>query len=195
MGDIWHCFLCGWKAELLLAKARSTHNNHFAFKGFVSSLFSLQLLKLSHPLINATVIVDGRSGYRIPLGARFSLPSRPVPRPTQPPVKLVPGLTWGYSGRSLGLNPHLVLVPSCELVGSIPPHSLCSCLGTSWSGLYHFYYCYNSGIMELCTDWRYDSNYGKWVRPRFWWRNDLGKELWKKYKTIQERLHVGSQGQ
>jgi len=37
----------------------------------------------------------GQSGSRIPGEARFSVPSRPTPRPTQLPVQEIPGIFLG----------------------------------------------------------------------------------------------------
>ena len=33
------------------------------------------------------------------------------------------------------LTTHLFLVPSCELVGAIFPHTVCACIGMSWGDL------------------------------------------------------------
>ena len=46
----------------------------------------------------------GKSGDRIPVGARFSAPIQPAPTPTQPPVQLAPGLSRGKGGRGRGVN-------------------------------------------------------------------------------------------
>jgi len=36
----------------------------------------------------------GQSGYRIPLGGEFSMPTAQALRPTQPPVQWVMGSSW-----------------------------------------------------------------------------------------------------
>jgi len=50
----------------------------------------------------------GRSGNRIPVRARFSVPVQTAlegPYP-QPPAQLVPGLSWEWSGRGVVLTTH-----------------------------------------------------------------------------------------
>ena len=81
----------------------------------------------------------GWAGDRIPAGVRFSVPSRPVPRSTQPPVKGVPSLTREYSGRGVALTTHPHLAPGYDWIGAIPQPPFCDCVGMSWSDLYCTY--------------------------------------------------------
>ena len=66
----------------------------------------------------------GRSGDRIPTGLRFSMPSRPAPRSTQPPVQWVSGLFGVYSVRGVVMTIRLLLMPGCEWLGTILPPPL-----------------------------------------------------------------------
>ena len=64
-------------------------------------------------------LLTGRFGARILVGAKFSVLSRPAPRPTQPPVQWVPGLSRCSSGRNVVLTTHLLLVPGFEWVRAV----------------------------------------------------------------------------
>jgi hypothetical protein len=58
-------------------------------------------------------------------GSEFSMLSRPILGPTQPPIQWVPGvLSPGQSGRVEKLTTHLQLVPRSRTFGSIYPFSM-----------------------------------------------------------------------
>jgi hypothetical protein len=58
-------------------------------------------------------------------GVRFSMTSITTPRLTQPRVRRVRGISREWSGRSMVLTTHHLLVPDCEWVGAIPPTPIC----------------------------------------------------------------------
>jgi hypothetical protein len=74
-------------------------------------------------------------------------------RPTQPPVQYVPNLSRGYSGRSVLLGSHFLLVPGCERVAAIPTPPLCACTGMSSGDLYIYSVSPNLKNRPP-TDWR-----------------------------------------
>ena len=65
----------------------------------------------------------------------ISVPSRPAPKPTQPSVQ-TPGISRGWSDRSVVLNTHPFLVPSCETIGDTFSPPICTCTDTSWGDFY-----------------------------------------------------------
>jgi hypothetical protein len=64
----------------------------------------------------------------MPVGVRFSAPSRPALGPTQPPVRWGQGLSRGVkSDRGVTLTPHPLLVPwsrKCTAILLLPPYGL-----------------------------------------------------------------------
>jgi hypothetical protein len=67
----------------------------------------------------------GQSGDRNPVMARFFHASILAPRPTQPPVQWVPGLSQGYGGQSVMLTTHTLLVMDCRQVQDMISPPLC----------------------------------------------------------------------
>ena len=67
--------------------------------------------------------LDG-SGGRIPVGARFSEPVKtgPVP-PPQPPIRWVPGLSWGGRAAEVGID--LPTPSSAEVKERVELYSPC----------------------------------------------------------------------
>lgn len=70
----------------------------------------------------------GRSRDRIPTGLRFSMPSRPAPRPTQPPVHWVSGLFCAQSVRGVVMAIRRLLMHGCEWLGAVLPPPPPPCL-------------------------------------------------------------------
>jgi hypothetical protein len=73
----------------------------------------------------------GRSGDRIPVPSRFTVPSKPTSRLIQPAVQEVTGLYPGVKGRSVVLSTHLF--PSKSFERGWTCNSVCPSL--SWGEL------------------------------------------------------------
>jgi hypothetical protein len=90
-------------------------------------------------------MIAGQSGDQVPVGMRFFVPSRLVPRPTQLPVQWVL-CTFQGKVASVGLTMHLLLALRCKWVGIIPLPPLCTCQGMSWSDLHLIVKCFSNNM-------------------------------------------------
>ena len=80
---------------MILVSAVQTHSPSYLPVASEKSLFYIHLLNevgRDNSLYNDSLLA-GRSGDRIPVGAKFSAPVQTGPGPTQPPVQSVPGLS------------------------------------------------------------------------------------------------------
>ena len=73
----------------------------------------------------------GRSGVRIPVGARLFFSSPERPDLLWGPSSLL--FAWGKNVRGVSLTSHLHLVPKFRLSGAVPPlvYSFMTCAGAS----------------------------------------------------------------
>jgi hypothetical protein len=67
---------------------------------------------------------------------RSAVPSRPAPRPAQPPVQWVQGLPRGKAAAAWCWSPTFFQMPGCQWVRATPPPPLCASMGMSWGDLY-----------------------------------------------------------
>jgi len=82
-----------------------------------------------------------RLGIESRCGHSFLCPSRLAPRPTQPAVQWVLGLSQWYIGLGMMLTTHAFLMPGfAGCCGAVIPPSICAYVGTLRGDLYLYLY-------------------------------------------------------
>ena len=127
----------------------------------------------------------GRSGDQISVEKRFSQPSRPGPKPTQPPVHEVPDLSRVQSGREVVLTTHPLLAPKLRMGWSYTSHSPLCLSRHVMGGLY--LYLPHTCIMRFVHDGECDGRTQNMISSSYLFPFQEGKQA---RNCIPHREHL-----